>query len=206
MTIQVFLGGEGANELGCFARKARPEGATREPGVVEALLTTVQSDGWRAVDGVCWKNIRKYKAGGRVDAETRNVRGLVEMAERAGADAVAFVRDSDGDKKRAQVISAAIDEVTMTFPKIIGGCPNPTLEAWLLALNGQCDTERMTKDRALKRLTQMGVPPKNTAAMVEFVRQAPSFDNVPRDAASLHAWHKLAKKILTDLGEARPQP
>jgi len=97
--IRVVLAGEGPNELGTWSREA-PYREPSTPGVVEALLKRVRPDGWKVVDAVPWRSLRKLRVGKHGEAERRNIRGLVLRAWEAGAHIVAFVRDRDGNAQR----------------------------------------------------------------------------------------------------------
>ncbi len=199
MSVRVYLGGEGPNELGSFARHPSYQNVNPQPGVVETLLRSVEPEGWEVVGAVMWIRISKYRAKGPMDVEKRNVLGLALEADRAGAHALAFVRDTDGDPQREQVIHDTIPVARERHPdlKIIGGTPKPLLEAWLLALKGETKTEGLTTTRAVKLLVAKQVPKKDTAAMVDYVRRAAPFKQVARDADGLRSWLKEAEDVLT---------
>lgn len=197
MSAQVFLGGEGANELGSLARDPVYQPAEPQPGVLETLLRSVQPEGWEVAGAKVWKRIVKYKAKGPVNAEQRNVLGLALEAERANAHALAFLRDTDGDADREEAIQAAIPTAKALCPtlEIIAGTPKPLLEAWLLALKGQTKTEGLSKTQAVKRLAEH-VPEKDTAAMVDYVRDARPFAQIAEDAVGLRSWLSEAERVL----------
>ncbi|MBN1609799.1 MAG: hypothetical protein JW940_24415 [Polyangiaceae bacterium] len=194
--VRVFLGGEGRNELG--SRSGDPIYQSNEqPGVIQALLGRVQQQGWVPIGGCRWREIRKYQAKGPTPAEERNVLGLVEKAEREGAEVVAFVRDSDGDKDRPAIIRAAVEKASELFPQtdVIGAAAIPVLEGWILAMLGQHVTEKLGKAGAQSKLELAGIPRKDTAAMVDVVAKAVP-EQPPGDASSLKAWLGTAAEVL----------
>jgi hypothetical protein len=166
-------------------------------GVVQALLVRAKADGWRVVGATTWKSIVKYRARGPSPNEERNVLGLVLLAQRANADVVAFVRDSDGDDDRTSIIETALRKAADLFPNVraIGGVAVPVLEAWVLALKGERRTEVLSKAAAQARLEALGVEPKHTAQMVE-VALAADLDQLPEDATRLHDWLSKARTTL----------
>jgi hypothetical protein len=121
----------------------------------------------------------------------------VVEARRASAHVVAFVRDADDDPERPTVIDAAIAKAKQTFPEVnvIGGAAVPVLEGWMLALLGAQGTQQLRKAAAQSKLAEMGVPSKNTRAMVEVVSNS-DLDRVPTDAESLGKWLALARAAL----------
>jgi hypothetical protein len=194
--LEIYLGGEGPNELG--SRAGDPVYQTDDnPGVIQALLLKVQTEGWCVVGATTWSKIRKFRANGPSLNEERNVLGLIEAAWRAEADAVAFIRDSDGDADRSRVVAEAIEKGGRIFSTIdiIGGTAIPVLEGWILAICGVHDTERMSKAKAQSRLTAQGIAVKNTLAMVDAVK-AMNPDTLPQDAVSLKRWLASARRIL----------
>ena len=106
--IKVFLGGEGANELG--TRGQRPPGD--DPGVIETLLRRVRPDGWRVEGAIVWKEIRKYQAGAAAHypahGETYNVLRLLLLAYERDCKMVVFLRDVDGDEGRQDVTNQSL--------------------------------------------------------------------------------------------------
>jgi hypothetical protein len=198
--VRVFLGGEGRNELGSWAREPVYQDDS-ESGVVKSLLLKVQDDGWNVVGGRTWKSIRKLRAHGPSPREEQNVRGLVLDALEVKAHLVAFVRDSDGDPRRSEQIGRAIEDALSDFPRVaaVGGAAVPVLEAWLLALLGETGTELISKAAAQKRLAQRGVT--STSKMADAVFQA-SLEGIPPDAKALRSWLAQAKSVLPPLVEA----
>lgn len=196
--IRIYLGGEGVNELG--SRAGHPAYQTDDkPGIIQALLLKVKADGWCVVGATTWSRIRKYRAKGSSLNEERNVLGLIEAAKRANADAVAFIRDADGDAKRSEVISNAIVKGGEIFPSldIIGGTAIPVLEGWILAVRGVRGTEQMSKVKAQSLLVASGITQKETSAMVEAIESMDP-DMLPTDAVSLQSWLALAHDALDD--------
>ena len=198
--VRVFLGGEGRNELGSWAKEPVYQDDS-EPGVVKSLLLKVQDDGWNVVGGRTWKSIRKLRAHGPSPREEQNVRGLVLDAVEAKAQVVAFIRDGDGDPRRPEQIGHAIEGARSDFPKVavVGGTAVPVLEGWLLTLLGETGTERLGKVAAQKRLAERSAT--NTAKMVDIVSAA-SLEGIPPDANSLRSWLAQAKAVLPPLVEA----
>ena len=198
--MKVLLAGEGPNELGGWARHPSYRN-TEEPGAIEALLRKVRAEGWRVVDGVLWKQIRKYQVGNRRGAEERNVLGLVLKAKEVGCDLVAFVRDRDGtqanpNRERYQAIEDGIraaQEKIEECPRVIGGVAVKKLESWLMALLGNRNSEiHPSPERVLE---DRGVAIKSTRDYVAVVRDA-DLDQVPADAESLRCWIERATAAL----------
>ncbi len=199
--IKILLAGEGPNELGKWARDPSYRG-NYENGVVEELLKKVCDRGWEVVDGVSWKKIRKYKRGGRKDAEMKNVMGLAEVAKEKGCDVLVFVRDRDGTRskkniEREESIRRGIEAANKSpgCPGIVGGMAVKMLESWLLALRGRTDSEKITDPKS--ELEKMEVE-MNTAGYVDLVKRA-DLDLLPRDAGSLKEWLKTAEAVLSVL-------
>lgn len=197
--VSVFLCGEGRNELG--SRCGHPVYQTdTEPGVLHALLRRVQATGWEVGGARDWTSIRKYKAGS-THRDTHNVLGVALDAKEAGCDVLAFSRDVDNEPMRKEAVEEGIRLIPETFadaPSVIGGVAVPTLEAWILALQGERHTEDLTTKRAALRLEERGVASKDGRAMVRVVEGA-DFDELPKDAASLIAWLARARSVLPSL-------
>ncbi len=194
--VKMYLGGEGRNELG--SRAGDPAYQTGDnPGVIETLLRRVEPSGWEVVGAIEWTKIRKFQARGPTQKEERNVRGLVEMANRADAAVASFVRDADADEKRTKTIESAIAKSAEDFPQVavIGGAAIPVLEAWMLAMKGVHGTERLSKAGAQRRLSESGIVEKNTAAMTDVVSEV-DLDRLPSDAESLRKWVARAREVL----------
>lgn len=198
--LRVMLAGEGRNELGDWAIEAVHRQGRSEPGVVEALLRRVRADGWAIEHAICWKDIRKFRAGRHGDADKRGVLGLVLQAKEAGVDVVAFVRDRDGQVDRVGSIEAGISaaaELIAEGPRIAGGIAVRTLESWILALAGRRRSEACGPTQTAEALAAIDVKPKDTRGMVAVVERA-RLDALPVDAASLRTWLARAEDALTD--------
>jgi hypothetical protein len=200
--LLVFLGGEGRNELGSWAGDSAYQ-TDDEPGVIKALLLRTRTDGWRILGAQEWKGIRKYTDHGRLPADTRSfirgsheeraVLGLVLDAKERGAQVVAFVRDQDDDPDRSAIIANAIEQARANFSdiRVVGDTAVPVLEAWILAMMGETDTEAIGKAKAQRLLADQGIT--TTAKMVgEAMANRP----VPEDAIHLRSWLVQAKAAL----------
>lgn len=191
--IRVFLAGEGNNDLGGRSGSQVYDNPQR-PGVLEALLRRIRENGWE-IGGACqWKNIRKYKAHGAVDADAQAVLGAALDAREALCQILAFCRDRDKDENRAAAITKGMEKIDDSLT-VIGGLAIPTLEGWILALLGQAKTESLTPKQAVKRLVELGVGEKDTDAMVQVTENA-DLDQVPKDAVSLQNWLKQAETAM----------
>jgi hypothetical protein len=176
--VKVFLGGEGASELGSEGKR----------GVVEALFAKATGETHDFVGTKRWKDIRKFKSGDKRSPETRNVLGLVLAAKEAGAEVVAFTRDRDADGDREAHIEAAIEEapgVLTVAPKIVGAVAVEMLESWILALQCHAKSESIPRSKVKDTLRATGVI--STAQMVGAIDSA-DLDKLPADATSLQKW------------------
>lgn len=202
--IDVFLAGEGRNELGGFAvepahrfapRGARP--AMPEPGVLEALLRQVRADGWRVVDAIPWKKLPKLQVGLGGRGEAENVRRAHHHAKRRGCAVLVFSRDRDGPKfaQREHDIEGALRTLAESGdgPAIVGAVAIEKLESWLTAIAGQHGSEYLRRPE--EKLTELGVGAKDTPAMVALV-EARGLGAIPPDAASLRRWLDRARDAL----------
>jgi len=194
--LGVFLGGEGPNELGSRSGDA-PYQTDAVPGVLQALLRLVQPAGWRVVGAKNWAQIRKLKARGPSPNEAQNVRALALDAKEAGAAILAFIRDSDGHDERIQDIDTGIAQAKRSDPdlELIGGVAHPVLEAWLLAMQGERGTERLSKSAAQASYGVKTGALKNTEKAVEIV-EACVPQSVPQDARTLHGWLNTASEVF----------
>jgi len=205
VTVRVFLGGEGPNELG--GRAGDPVYAdVNRPGVVEALLRRAQPDGWEVAGARAWKSIRKLRIGPQRHADTHNVLGLVLDAKEADCGVLAFTRDRDNDTGRVKAVQEGIELARSHFPGVgvIGGVPIPKLEAWILALMGEHKTEELRTAAAVDRLELRGVGAKDTATMVGVV-EAADLGKLPKDAEGLCAFVERSRDVLK-LADAAPLP
>jgi hypothetical protein len=204
----VYLGGEGATELGDWAKERpyRPRpGEPSAPGVIEGLLRKALPElGWSVKDGDCWE-IDPQVSGSRPSSEARARRGaeaqtilrLALRATEAGCDALVFARDRDGDEPRKGDIERGITEARLSFPglAIVGGLAIEMLEAWILALIGERQSETRRHPKA--RLAEVHAC-SGREQMLAVVDRA-KLDAIPSDALSLTNWLTLAKK---ELGES----
>lgn len=195
---RVFLAGEGTNELGGWALEEAHRDAAPDPGVLETLLRQVAPDGWEIAAAVPWKKIRKYRAGGRRGAETRNVLGAALMARESRCDVLVFSRDQDNRPDRTAAVTVGIDRVAVAFPdgpELVAGMAVECLEAWVLALRGEHRAETHSKAAAQRRLAEAGVAEKDTRAMTELARAA-DLRRLPADAVSLSQWLTRGRRVL----------
>ena len=154
--MKVFIGGEGADDIGDWAGDPAYRPTVPNGGVVEALLRCVRADGWAVASGCPWKKIRKYKFNRNLhDYEIRNVLGLLDMATEAGCQIVAFVRDRDGDREREDAIEDGIRRAAdLGFTLgVVGGVAIETVDAWILALRGVRRSQEVTDPKAVLRDT-----------------------------------------------------
>ena len=194
--LGVYLGGEGANELGSYSGHPSYYDEAR-PGVIAALLRRVRPSGWRIVGATKWSTIRKLQAHGPSPNEVRNVRALILDAKEANADVLAFTRDSDGDPQRARELELAVSEhdAAGARPDLIGGVAIPVLEAWLLALDGELGTEQLSKGGAQARFEQKHAFAKVTEKVVAYV-ESTDLNDIPSDAVRLSIWLARARAVL----------
>ena len=197
--VKVYLGGEGANELGSRCSDSIHQDASH-PGVIETLLHRVQTEGWMVIGAMKWCRIRKLRSKGPSPNEERNILGLMVEAKRAKAQVLAFVRDSDNEKERPKVIAAAIDKAKLEFPdiEVIGGTAIPVLEGWILAMLGERKTESLSRAGAQAKVVDRGLAAKDTSAMVHATANF-SIDKLPEDATSLRGWLDRARQVLPPL-------
>ncbi len=194
MSLRVWLGGEGRNELG--GRDGDPVYQNDQPGVIETLLRAVRPEGWHVAGATKWSRIRKLQPG-KATAEQKNVLGLALDARESQCQVLAFVRDADGDADRIRDVDEALKRAGEMFPslRIVGGTAVNVLEAWVLAAKGDTKTESLGKVAAQTRLQDEGFAPKDTLAMVGVAAKV-TLEKLPTDAASLRAWLLQAAKAL----------
>ncbi len=196
--IDVFLAGEGPNDIGSWHRE-RPYRDPSHCGVIETLLLLLAPEGWRVLDGIAWKNIRKFRPNQPGKAEVRNVLGAILLAKENGCHILAFTRDRDGSEQRQKDVERAMSQNAneAKTPFVIGGMAIEKLESWLLALAGISGSESERRpERVLEEKTGLK---KETKLMVEFV-QKHGLDNIPQDAKSLRNWLELARSTFSKLG------
>ncbi|MBI4703201.1 MAG: hypothetical protein HY744_18955 [Deltaproteobacteria bacterium] len=198
--IRLLVAGEGANELGRFARADRSAGEAERtvgPGVIEALLAKIRPGGWEIRRALLWRDVRKYRPGLPGEGEARTVNGLILLARELGCHALVFLRDRDGQRRRERALAQAVKRALQLVdrpPLIAAGVPVEKMEAWLLALRAERMTESCS-DPVAALHERHGVPPKRTAAMVELVHNA-RLRLVPADARSLLRWLRQAAGAL----------
>jgi hypothetical protein len=188
----IFIAGEGRNELGSWYDS--PESRHQKPmkGVIEALLEKVSASGWQIQDGITWKSIRKLRSGQHRDAEMRNVLGAALKAKESHCHLFVFVRDRDADPQRQTSIEQAIQECPEHFPGlgVVGGIAQESIESWILSLKGQTKAEKR-KDPA-KTMNEAGIAsPKCTEDYVRVIEEA-DMERIPQDAKSLRLWLERA--------------
>lgn len=203
--IEVFLAGEGPNELGGWCKEREYRDEHPNSGVLEALARQVAPSGWQVRDAIQWKSIRKLAVGTKgKGAERKAVLAAQLHAKERGCAVLLFSRDRDGQKyaERQREIEAALSELDGSVA-VAGGVCVERLESWLLAISGRTGTEDIRDKRADVELESLGIPAKDTAAMVEHV-QRHGIAAVPPDAASLHAWLARVDAYLGQPSEPSP--
>lgn len=192
--MKVFLSGEGPTELGDWAKELPYRASTPEVGVIEALLRKAWTHPYTVVDACLWKRIRKFRSQDHLRPETRNVLGLALQADEAGCDALAFVRDQDGDEERQADIEEGVRfaQAKGLDVDIVGGVAVQEIEAWILAILGERRSEHHSDAKqVLKQRHQI----TEREEMVEVI-EARGIDGIPEDAASLRAWLEMATRAL----------
>lgn len=168
--MKVLIAGEGPTELGRYFH-ARSYRAIDDVGVLEALLLKAYPNACAVDDGVVWKAIRKFRAGGHRGAETRAVIALAQRALEAGFDAVAFTRDRDRDVDREAEIARGIEDARKLFPHVhVGGSVAvEAIESWILGLlgDGKCESHARPKEQLAGEHGCIG-----TRAMLEHLGRA----------------------------------
>lgn len=197
--IEVFLAGEGRNELGGWCVETHYRDEHPAPGVLEALARQVAPSGWRVRDAMQWKNIPKLAVGSKGrGVERKAILAARLHASERGCAVLMFSRDRDGSKNtaRQQEIEATLAElVSEDGIAIVGGIAVERLESWLLALSGRTGTESLRVAKTDQQLDTLGVRAKDSAAMVEHVGRC-GLATIAPDAASLRAWLKLVEQHL----------
>jgi hypothetical protein len=198
--IEVFLAGEGRNELGgwCIERSFRDDDP--DVGVLEALARQVVASGWRVRDAIRWKDIPKLRVGTKgKGAERQAVLAAHLHAKERGCTALLFSRDRDGSKNaaREREIEQAMAELEAGDGAVVvaGGVCVERLESWLLAVSGRTQSEDLGRSKVDEELAALGVPSKDTARMLELVERHGSTAVAP-DATSLRRWIERVKTAL----------
>ncbi|MCC6129316.1 MAG: hypothetical protein IT186_05255 [Acidobacteria bacterium] len=189
---KVFLAGEGRHELGGWFDLPPYRDMDCSPGILEALLRKVAPEGdWQVGGAVVWTKIRKFQAGQHREAETRNVLGAALEARRTGCGVLAFTRDRDRSRERQRAVESGVAEAEEIL-EIVGGMTIESLDAWILALRGERDTESLADPKA--KLRENGI--QTTEEKVEAVQAADVRAILP-DARSLRTWLARAREVLT---------
>lgn len=196
LQVKVWLGGEGASEIG------DRDGGGERRGAIEALLVRIEASGWRVAGATRWQHIRKYKARAGIDVgenhgDIRNVLGLVLAATEQACELVAFARDRDADDEREKAVLLGIAKAKELYPQIsvMGGMAKPALEGWILAMIGEANTDEMSRARTVQKLGERGIEAKSAEAYVAVVEEA-DLDKLPNGCDSLRDWIELARTRL----------
>ncbi|MEZ4299820.1 MAG: hypothetical protein R3B70_33030 [Polyangiaceae bacterium] len=196
--IQIFLAGEGRNELGDHASEEPYRSDRPSPGVLEALLAQVQPSGWKIAGAVRWRDLPKLRVGLGKRGEEHNVRAAHHHAKKRGCHVLAFSRDRDNPKfaHRTDDIERAITDLATdpAGPSIIGAVAIERLESWLLATFGEHGSESHRHPES--HLESKGLPSKDTAAMVAHIERT-GLAAIPPDARSFNLWLTRARAALT---------
>lgn len=197
--IRVLVAGEGNNELGSWPPNPRGEPTTRGRGVIEALMREVRPDGWEVARTVEWRTIRKYQANRPLAAEERNVLGVVLETRERNCDALAFVRDRDGDEERERDLRAGIGNARAQHPDlpVAAGVVVECLESWLAALAGERGCTN--RARAADALRRLAIARKDTDAFVSLI-EARGIGGIAPDAPSLSTWLDDVRDVLASRG------
>lgn len=191
--MKVYLAGEGVHELGDWFHHPGLRRGKDKPGLIESLLFKLGLD-HEVVGATPWKAIRKFRPGDRRPAETRNVLGAVLDADEAGAEALVFVRDRDGDPDREADVERGINEsTTFTEIRVAGGAAAQEIEAWLLALLQESGSELHPDAKEILKQRHHKISRAEKVAVVEqadLERRAP-------DCASFERWIDRVTKALS---------
>jgi hypothetical protein len=184
--IRVLIAGEGANEIGTEVRDAAHEGERPTGGgVIEAFAGKVRPSGWQIRRTAIWHDITKLRVNAPGKGDERTVNVLILQAQELGCRALIFLRDTDDDPRRRRTIHDAVAHAPKNL-LVVGGVPIQMLENWLLAFRGEVNAH--AEARPVDALHERhGVPPKQTTAMVQLVRNNPLRDTA-RDAGDFRRW------------------
>ncbi len=197
--IRILIAGDGVNEIRPFTKGSplATKSVSDGRGVIDALLAKVRPGGWEVRQRLLWKDVRKYSPNAPGQGEERTVNALLLLARERGCNALIFLRDRDGSRRRERAIANAVrraPKLVTRPPAIAAGVPIEMLEAWLLALRGEEHTESC--ENPVATLTEkFSVPPKKTTAMVQLVQNS-SLCNVAADAKSLRRWLRRVAQAL----------
>lgn len=195
MHAKVWLGGEGASEIG---DRDRPGG--QRIGAVEALLRRVEPRGWEVEGATQWRHIRSYRLGvgiGGNHNDRHRIAGIALAAYEAACEVVAFVRDVDAEEQRADAIEAGLAAAQELFPlvQIIGGPAKPALEGWIAALLGCRESDTMSRIACATFLAEREMSGKRAEDYVGAVEIA-DLGRLPPGCDSLRVWLARASMIL----------
>lgn len=206
--LKVMLVGEGKNELGAWVHAA-PYRASRdvrdrehpaERGVLEALLHRVAPEGWSVVAAKTWASLVQLKPRPAGDGDARNLAAVLLHAKEQRCDVVVFSRDRDGRKNRARqdAIEALVAESAQANGplKVVGAVAVETLEAWVLAFDGDARCEEHT-DPVTTLCARTSMRPKDTGAMLAIVAdETRSLDEAVTRSPSLARWVGHARRVF----------
>jgi hypothetical protein len=183
--IRVLIAGEGENDTGTPLEAPhegeRPSGG----GVIEAFAAKVRVSGWQIRRTAIWRDVHKLRVNAPGKGDEHTVNALMLHAQELGCRALIFLRDTDDDPSRKRMIQRAAERAPRTL-LVAGGVPLRMLESWLLAFRGEANAH--AEPRPVEALHQRhGVPPKQTTAMVQLVRNNP-LRNTASDAADFRQW------------------
>jgi hypothetical protein len=197
--IEVFLAGEGRNELGGWCDEPSYRENPPAPGVLETLARRVAPAGWCVRDAMQWKNIPKLGIGTKgKGVERKTILAARLHASERGCTVLMFSRDRDGSKNtaRQREIEQTLAELASDGGiSIVGGVAVERLESWLLALSGCHGTEALRASKTDEELDKLGVRGKDTVTMVAHVERC-EVAAIPADATSLRAWLQLVEQTL----------
>lgn len=108
--------------------------------------------------------------------------GAAEMARKAGADLLIFVRDRDRDRRREKDILQAIAKVKDL--QVVGGVAVESIEAWVFAICGDHAAETYSQPK--QHLPRHGI--QCAADMVDRIREAGTAATATATAPSLRQW------------------
>lgn len=186
--MRVFLAGEGPNELGGWAKEPGYRVSPVEPGVLTTLVERVAGSPANVVGCAVWKSLRKYRAGQRgvpaTDGDVRSLRAAQLQAKEARATVLVALRDTDGQTDREAALRTAASTPPTALRTVVG-TPHLKLEAWILACAGTRKAEDLGSHGLKNALTSLGIPPKETAAMVNVVENC-DLSKIPPCATRLH--------------------
>ncbi len=191
--LRIYYAGEGPTELGDRAKPAQYQDQPPNIGVLEALVNRVATVPMQVVGARIWKNVPKLRPGEKRGHDERRVGQLALFAREAGADVVVFSRHRDRDAERESEIEAGIRRAEIDYSsKIVRDMATEAIEAWVLALKGERNSESHSKPK-IPLTERWNI--ENAAQMVEAIESA-DLARLPPDAHSLQRWLKRARTHL----------